>query len=121
MCIAGCNAELVVRPCIAEADKFDASVRIEIDQVAISWCAGDTGKKADTAIVALRYAIKLLLKNHPATNVTGQQQGLAAAGGRCLRNAVGCDALVGKATEMTPGAKFDLPGRVFIALFVIPS
>src|SRR5205814_8725031 len=80
-----------------------------------------TGKKADTAIVALRYAIKLLLKNHPATNVTGQQQGLAVAGGRCLRNAVGCDALVGKATEMTPGAKFDLPGRVFIALFVIPS
>jgi len=47
MCIAGRNAELVVRPCIAEADELDTGVRIEIDQVPISWCVGDTGKKAD--------------------------------------------------------------------------
>jgi hypothetical protein len=44
----------------------------------------------------MRHPIDLLLEDHPASDVTRQQQWLAAAGRRRQRNAVGRETLVGE-------------------------
>ena len=88
VCVASCDAEFVIGAFFAQTDKLDAGVGVEIDQIAVSRCPRNPAEYADTAIVAVRHSIDLLLKDSPRSNITRQLQRFAAAGRRRQRNAV---------------------------------
>ena len=52
-----------------KTDELDAAIGVEVDQVSIGRSTRGTGKYADTAIVAVRHAIDLLLEHRPASDI----------------------------------------------------
>jgi hypothetical protein len=115
------DPELVVRPVVTKPDELDAGISVEIDQVAISGRAGGPCEHTDTAIVAVRHAVDLLLEDRPATDVPCQQERLTAAARSGKGDAVRRELLIGERAKVPPAAELDLAGQVGIALLVVPG
>jgi hypothetical protein len=108
-----------MRALVAKANEFHAGVCVQIDEVAIRRAVGCAREDPDAAIVVFADAIHLLFENRIDTVVAREVRREATARGIGQRVARRTQPLIGKGTEMPPGADFEFAIQTWVALLPV--